>query len=195
MKLSERFQEGFELAFELHASQERKGSKVPYMGHLLGVAAIVIDDGGTENEAIAALLHDGPEDQGGLATLERIRQEFGDEVADIVKALSDTFEEKKPEWKQRKIDYLEELSKTPDDDLGAKILRVSLADKVYNVRAIAFDYGSEGEKVWDRFNGSKEDSLWYYRSLGEVYSEKLGADEPLVKAYLRDEANLRSLGQ
>lgn len=195
MKLSERFQKGFELAFELHGNHERKGSGVPYMGHLLGVTAIVIDDGGTENEAIAALLHDGPEDQGGLATLERIRRDFGDEVADIVKALSDTFEEEKPEWKQRKEDYLDKLRQTPDDDLGSKILRVSLADKIYNVRAIAFDYDVEGEKVWDRFSASMEDSLWYYKSLGEVYSEKLGSDGPLIKAYLRDEANLRSLGQ
>ena len=165
---------------------------VPYMGHLLGVAAIVNDDGGSENEIIAALLHDGPEDHGGLETLNLIRENFGDEVADIVEALSDTFKDDKPEWKQRKVAYLGSLREKPDDELSRKVLRVSLADKLYNVRAIALDWEREGDGVWARFRASREDQLWYYESLGAIYHEKLG-DSPLVRTYLSAEAALREL--
>lgn len=193
MKLGEEFERAFDLALELHGEDERKGSKVPYMGHLLGVTAIVIDDGGSESEIIAALLHDGPEDHDGRETLRRIRQEFGDEVADIVEALSDTFEKEKPEWKQRKTDYFQSLRNKPDNELTKKVLRVSIADKLYNARAVSFDFGREGDEVWSRFNAPKDDQLWYYRSLGEIYSEKLGSDNPLVKAYLKAEADLKQL--
>jgi len=192
MKLSERFGKAFDLAFELHGGGERKGSGVPYMGHLLGVTAIVIDDGGSEDEAIAALLHDGPEDEGGKETLERIRKEFGDEVAGIVEALSDTFEAVKPPWKERKQVYLDKLRDKPDTELTGKILRVSMADKIHNARAVKFDWQREGEKVFNHFNASKEETLWYYRTLGEIYQEKLG-DTPLVKTYLQAEAELREL--
>ena len=176
----DRLKHAFSLALELHGNQTRKGSQIPYIGHLLGVTAIVIDDGGSEPEVIAALLHDGPEDAGGEATLARIREEFGDEVADIVNLLSDTFEDPKPPWKARKEEYLAHLEALPADDFGRKVLRVSLADKLHNVRSILLDRHEIGEKIWDRFNGGKDGSLWYYQSLASIYEEKLGGEAPVV---------------
>lgn len=170
----ERFRRAFDLALELHGGDTRKGSEIPYMGHLLGVTSIVIDDGGSESEVLAALLHDGPEDAGGEETLERIRGEFGYEVAEIVDHLSDTFEDPKPPWKERKARYLAELSAMPADELGRKVLRVSLADKLHNVRSILLDKHDAGEHIWDRFNASKQESLWYYRTLADIYRESLG---------------------
>lgn len=179
----DRFSRAFSLALELHGGQTRKGSEIPYMGHLLGVTAIVIDDSGSESEVISALLHDGPEDAGGEGTLARIREEFGDEVAEIVDHLSDTFEDPKPPWKARKEEYLAHLENLPADDFGRKVLRVSLADKLHNVRSILLDRHEAGEQIWDRFNGGKEGSLWYYQSLAEIYEVKLGDDTPLVLGF------------
>lgn len=181
----------FELAQRLHGEQARKGSEIPYLGHLLGVTSIVIDDGGSENEIIAALLHDGPEDAGGEETLALIREEFGDEVAAIVDHLSDTFEDPKPPWKARKEKYLADLENLPVDELGRKVLRISLADKLHNVRSILLDLDRVGDDVWDRFTGGKEGSLWYYQSLADIYGAKLGEEEPLVLAY---EAAVTELG-
>jgi len=115
------FRKAFGLALELHGNQTRKGSEIPYMGHLLGVTSIVIDDGGSDSEVLAALLHDGPEDSGGEETLALIRNEFGDEVAQIVDHLSDTFEDPKPPWRERKEKYLAELEELPVDDFGRKV--------------------------------------------------------------------------
>lgn len=168
------FERAVSLALELHGAQTRKGSKIPYLGHLLGVTAIVIDDGGSEAEVIAALLHDGPEDAGGEATLARIREEFGVEVAEIVDHLSDTFENPKPPWKERKETYLEGLRAMPEDDLSRKVLRVSLADKLHNARSILLDRHDSGEVIWDRFTGKRDGSLWYYETLADIYEEKLG---------------------
>lgn len=179
----DRFTRAIDLALELHGDQTRKGSEIPYMGHLLGVTSIVIDDGGSESEILAALLHDGPEDAGGEATLARIRDEFGDEVAEIVDHLSDTFEDPKPEWLARKESYLASLKAMPADDFGRKVLRVSLADKLHNVRSILLDRDEEGEVIWDRFTGTKEGSLWYYQSLADIYEDKLG-ETPLVHEYV-----------
>jgi (p)ppGpp synthase/HD superfamily hydrolase len=163
--LGDRFRRALVFAFDLHGGQVRKGSKgIPYIGHLLGVTSIVIEDGGDEDEAIAALLHDGPEDQGGRATLERIRNEFGDRVAGIVERCSDTLDDPKPPWRERKEAYLAHLEEAPDE-----VLRVSLADKLHNARAILSDYREVGEGLWSRFNGTREESLWYYRSLVEIF--------------------------
>jgi (p)ppGpp synthase/HD superfamily hydrolase len=163
--LGDRFRRALVFAFDLHGGQVRKGSKgIPYIGHLLGVTSIVIEDGGDEDEAIAALLHDGPEDQGGRATLERIRNEFGDRVAGIVEGCSDTLDDPKPPWRERKEAYLAHLEEAPDE-----VLRVSLADKLHNARAILSDYREVGEGLWSRFNGTREESLWYYRSLVEIF--------------------------
>jgi (p)ppGpp synthase/HD superfamily hydrolase len=166
--LGDRFRRALGFAFDLHRGQVRKGIEgIPYVGHLLGVASIVIEDGGDEDEAIAALLHDGAEDQGGRATLERIRNEFGDRVAGIVEGCSDTLEDPKPPWRERKEAYLAHLEHAPPE-----VLRVSVADKLHNARAILSDYREVGEELWSRFRGTREESLWYYRSLVEIFARR-----------------------
>ena len=168
--LSPAFTEAVELARELHAGQVRKGTEIPYLSHLLAVASLVLDAGGTEHEAIAALLHDAAEDAGGRATLERIRAQFGDEVAGIVEACSDTLAEQKEPWPERKRRYIAHLE---DPDLPHGALLVSLADKLHNARAIVFDLRLHGDALWERFRtGSGPDQLWYYRSLAEVFARR-----------------------
>jgi (p)ppGpp synthase/HD superfamily hydrolase len=173
MLLTQRFKEALDYALELHGDQQRKGSDTPYIAHLLAVASLVLEDGGDEEQAIAALLHDAPEDQGGLDTLEAIRQRFGDRVADIVHGCTDTYEMPKPPWRQRKENYLEHLRMAPED-----VRRVSLADKLHNARSILTDLLRSGEDVWARFNGGKEGTLWYYRSLLFVFRSR--GELPLV---------------
>ena len=127
------------------------------------MAAIVLEYGGTEDQAIAALLHDAVEDQGGEPTLRIIRQQFGDAVADIVDGCTDTDETPKPPWKQRKLDYLAHLPSAPPS-----VLLVAAADKLANARSILVDHREAGEQLWRRFSASKDETLWYYRSLAEV---------------------------
>uniref|UniRef100_A0A5Q5CC23 Metal dependent phosphohydrolase n=1 Tax=Mycobacterium sp. (strain JLS) TaxID=164757 RepID=A0A5Q5CC23_MYCSJ len=165
MRLTERFDEALAYASALHRSQTRKGSDIPYIGHLLSVAGLVIEGGGTETEAIAGLLHDAAEDQGGEQTLDEIRTKFGAEVADIVDECSDTMVTPKPPWRQRKEDYIAHVGKASD----ATIL-VSLADKLDNARAILRDLRRFGPPLWERFStADPQDHLWYYKSLLEVY--------------------------
>jgi (p)ppGpp synthase/HD superfamily hydrolase len=164
--LTSRFEEAFIYASRLHAKQNRKGTKIPYIAHLLGVTALVLENGGDEDEAVAALLHDAVEDQGGLRTLQEIHRRFGDRVADIVDGLTDTYSFPKPPWRERKIYYIDHLrSASPE------VRRVSLADKLHNARAILFTLQTEGEKTWDRFHGGKSGMLWYYRTLVSVFQE------------------------
>ena len=181
MELSERFAQAFEYAFQLHRRQKRKGSGVPYLEHLLAVAALTLQDGGGEDEAIAGLLHDAVEDQGGLAALTEIRRRFGERVAQIVADCSDSFTNPKPPWRERKAAYLLRLRGAPPE-----VLRVSLADKLDNARAILTDLQTDGEALWGRFNGGKAGTLWYYRALVEVFqaqsrSPMLGELERVVK--------------
>ena len=165
-QLSTRFEQALVYATRLHAPQRRKGTDIPYVSHLLAVTSLVLEAGGDEEEAIAALLHDGPEDQGGRETLAEIRERFGDRVGDIVAACSDTFEAKKPAWKTRKQAYLDHLR-----DAAPSVLLVSCADKLHNARAILADYRRHGETLWDRFNGGREDVLWYYSELARIFGE------------------------
>lgn len=165
--LGPRFTRALELAYELHAGQTRKGSGVPYFGHLLGVTSIVVETGASEDEAIAALLHDAAEDQGGRETLERIRSEFGDGVAEIVESCSDSLGEPKLPWRERKRAYLEHLAEASEP-----ALRVSLADKLHNVRTIVVDYRDAGESLWDRFNADRDEVLAYYRALAAIFSRR-----------------------
>ncbi|HEY3019709.1 MAG TPA: HD domain-containing protein [Solirubrobacteraceae bacterium] len=168
--LSPAFSEAVELARELHAGQVRKGTEIPYLSHLLAVASLVLDAGGSEQEAIAALLHDAAEDAGGQATLERIRRQFGDGVAGIVAACSDTLAEDKEPWPERKQRYIAHLD---DPDLPDGALLVSLADKLHNARAIVFDLRLHGDALWERFRtGSGPDQLWYYRSLAAAFARR-----------------------
>jgi (p)ppGpp synthase/HD superfamily hydrolase len=163
--LTERFDEALAYASNLHRTQERKGGDIPYIGHLLSVASLVIEGGGDETQAIAGLLHDAVEDQGGAKTLAEIREKFGDEVAKIVDECSDTDEVPKPPWKPRKERYINHLGYASK----ATIL-VSLADKVDNARAILRDYRTDGPAVFQRFNEKNpREHVWYYRELLKVY--------------------------
>lgn len=183
--LTDRFGEALEYAAKVHRTQRRKGSGIPYVAHLLAVCSLVLEDGGNEDEAIAALLHDAPEDQGGEETLAEIRERFGDDVAEIVAGCSDTFEIPKPPWRPRKQAYIDHLADAPPS-----VLRVSCADKVHNARSILEDYREVGEAVFDRFNGRKEGTLWYYGELGKVFTKrKPGA---LANDLQRTVAKLRS---
>jgi len=172
---SERFENALIYAHQLHKDQVRKGTEIPYISHLLAVSSLVIEVGGDEDEAIAALLHDGPEDQGGEETLNEIREQFGDRVASIVAECSDTFEDPKPPWKERKEKYIQHLKIASES-----ALKVSCADKLHNVRSILSDYKTIGEKLWERFTGGKEGTLWYYQALVETY-KKTSAPGNLVK--------------
>lgn len=166
--LSERFEQALPFAAVTHRSQVRKGSGIPYIGHLLGVCSLVIEDGGSEDEVIAALLHDAAEDQGGEQMLGEIRERFGDQVAEIVEACSDTLQTPKPPWQNRKQAYLEHLGHQPEP-----VLRVSLADKLFNARAILRDYLVVDEELWDRFQTGRDGQLWYYRQLADHFSTLL----------------------
>jgi (p)ppGpp synthase/HD superfamily hydrolase len=166
VKLGERFTEALLYARQLHAAQYRKGSGVPYLAHLLGVTALVLEDGGSENEAIAALLHDAVEDQGGRAVLEQIRLRFGPAVAELVQELSDSDGMPQKPWRTRKEAYLQRLwSASP------AVRRVSLADKLHNARALLQSLDLAGEAVWERFRGGKVGTLWYYRSLADLFAQ------------------------
>jgi (p)ppGpp synthase/HD superfamily hydrolase len=167
-KFGPRFEQAFTLANRLHAGQTRKSTSIPYISHLLGVAALVITDGGSEEEAVAALLHDAAEDQGGEATLALIEEQFGARVARIVADSSDTFEDPKPPWRERKESHLARMQ-----HVEADTCRVMLADKVYNSRTLLNDLYREGEAAWDKFNGGKEGTLWYYREMHALLSAKL----------------------
>jgi (p)ppGpp synthase/HD superfamily hydrolase len=175
MPETERFQEALTLAAELHAGQTRKGTEVPYISHLLGVTALVLQDGGGEDEAIAALLHDAAEDRGGEETLALIRQRFGEQVAEIVEAASDTLEDPKPPWRERKEAHLAHVK-----GVSPQTCRVLLADKLYNARSVLRDLRLQGNRVWDKFKGKKDGTLWYYRQMHTL----LAAKKP---GYLADE--------
>src|SRR5215210_4381152 len=163
MPYTEKFEKALVRASRLHRDQVRKGTDVPYITHLLAVASIVGENGGTEDEVVAALLHDAPEDQGGEVRLEEIRAHFGDEVAEIVDGCTDTYEDPKPPWRERKERYLAHLASATDS-----VRLVSSADKLHNARTVLADYRLVGEDLWTRFNGKKEGTLWYYRAVAEA---------------------------
>jgi GTP pyrophosphokinase len=168
MKLSPLFEAAIQFALTAHKNQLRKGTQVPYVSHLLAVASIVLDYGGDEDEAIAALLHDSVEDCG--VDSEEIRRRFGDKAANIVVACSDSLEknpDNKAVWRPRKEAYLEHLKTAPPS-----VLLVSAADKVHNVRSIVKDFREIGHTVWARFKGGKDGSLWYYQSLVEIFKQR-----------------------
>ncbi|HEU4693345.1 MAG TPA: HD domain-containing protein [Vicinamibacterales bacterium] len=169
IQLTSRFDEAVRYAREVHASQTRKGTDTPYIGHLIGVSSIVLDDGGTEDEAISALLHDAPEDHGGRERLDDIRGRFGEGVAAIVADCTDSWETPTRPWSERKKAYVERAS-----TLGPSSLRVSAADKVHNAYAILRDLRNMGERVWERFNAGPDDVMDYYESLVRAYRKAGG---------------------
>jgi (p)ppGpp synthase/HD superfamily hydrolase len=171
MPYGEKFEHALPYAARLHRDQVRKGTSTPYITHLLAVASIVGENGGTEDEVVAALLHDAPEDQGGGARLNEIRAQFGDEVAEIVDGCTDTYETPKPPWRERKERYLAHLA-----NASGSVRLVSSADKLHNARTVLSDYRLLGEDLWTRFNGGKEGTLWYYRAIVGA----LQGDGPIV---------------
>jgi (p)ppGpp synthase/HD superfamily hydrolase len=167
MPYGEKFERALIYASRLHKDQVRKGTSTPYITHLLAVASIVGENGGTEDEVVAALLHDAPEDRGGEATLREIRACFGDKVAEIVEGCTDTYEDPKPPWRERKERYLAHLASASDS-----VRLVSSADKLHNARTVLSDYRLLGEDLWTRFNGKKEGTLWYYRAIVDTLPGK-----------------------
>ena len=180
--LTQRYADAVAYASALHAGQARKSTTIPYISHLLGVSSLILEAGGDEDMAIAGLLHDGPEDQGGRAILDDILTRFGPRVASIVEGCTDSFaenpEEKEP-WRTRKEKYIAHL-KVADDDA----LTVSLADKLHNARAIVSDLMITGPETWDRFNATADDILWYYQEILDVGTIRQG--NPFLVANLRE---------
>ncbi len=170
--LGPRFEEALAYATDLHRVQLRKGGSIPYVGHLLIVTGTVIEWGGDEDQAIAALLHDAVEDQGHSGeTAAEIRRRFGDRVAAFVEGLGGTDECPKPPWKQRRKDYFEKLK---DEDF--EVVLISAADKLHNSRAILSDFIEKGDELWKRFTIKDQSGLpqlWYFRELLEIYEERL----------------------
>jgi (p)ppGpp synthase/HD superfamily hydrolase len=165
--LTTRFDEALVLAAELHRTQTRKATNVPYVAHVLAVAALALEHGADEDQAIAALLHDAVEDQGGMATAARIRARFGPRVHDLVLALTDATVVPKPPWRARKETYLTHLRTAPAD-----VLLVSACDKVHNARAIVADHAEHGAALWQRFSGGRDGTLWYYRELAAIFRSR-----------------------
>jgi (p)ppGpp synthase/HD superfamily hydrolase len=179
--LNDDFDRALLLATSHHRRQLRKGGAgTPYVAHLLAVTSLVLEMGGTEDEAIGALLHDAVEDGGGPAMLERIRAEFGGDVARIVQANSDTDEDPTPPWGQRKRAYIAAMAtKAPDE------LRVSLADKLHNARSILIDFRTFGDELWKRFKpGAGEPVRSYYRDLYVAFSARAADMGPQARPLL-----------
>ncbi|HUS16948.1 MAG TPA: HD domain-containing protein [Chloroflexia bacterium] len=186
MPLTARFEDALLTASRLHATQIRKGSGVPYIAHLLAVSALVLENGGDEDTAIAALLHDAVEDQGGTATREAIRAQFGERVAAIVDGCTDADVLPKPPWRARKEAYIAHLATAP-----RAVRLVSSADKLHNARSILADYRVLGDTLWERFTGGKAGTLWYYRALTTAYQAVEGT--PLVAELDRVVSELEQL--
>lgn len=185
-ELTSRFDDALAFTHEVHRLQRRKGNGTPYIGHLLGVASIVLDDGGSEDEAIGALLHDAAEDHGGRPRLDEIRSRFGASVATIVEDCTDSWETPKRPWIERKRDYVEHARA-----LAAPSLRVAAADKVHNAYAILRDLRNTGEAVWERFNAPADDVVAYYESLVRSFRQAGGGKlveelERIVKGIQRE---------
>jgi len=166
--LTDRFDRALAYASEAHRNQVRKGTSTPYLAHLLAVAALVLEHGGDEDQAIAGLLHDTAEDAGGEERLADIRDRFGDRVAAIVDACTDTYQSPKPPWRHRKEAFLARLPTVPGD-----ALLVMAADKVHNAGSILADLDEHGDAVWGRFSAPPPDQVWYYRSLAGVLGRLL----------------------
>jgi (p)ppGpp synthase/HD superfamily hydrolase len=182
-----RFESALSFAAALHRTQLRKASSIPYVAHLLAVASLVIEHGGDEDEAIAALLHDAIEDQGGSIVGEEIRRQFGDRVTETVIACSDTFTVPKPPWRERKQSHLDHVAHA-----SAAVKLVIAADKLHNARSLLSDYRRLGETLWSHFHGGKAGTLWYYRAALEAV--RSGAPADLVLQLDDAVAQLERLG-
>ena len=190
-RLTEHFDRAVQYANRIHADQTRKGTDVPYMTHLLGVASLVLENGAqSEEEVIGALLHDAAEDQGGRPRLEDIREQFGEQVGHIVDACTDSYENPKPPWRPRKEAYVTHVRELVERGGDEPALRVSLADKLHNTRAIIADVRESGDAVFERFNGKKDGTIWYYAALVDAFR---GFPNRMVGELEREVAELRRL--
>jgi len=178
--------EALTYATRIHGGQLRKKTRIPYIAHIIGVAAIAMEYGANETEAIAALLHDAVEDCGGAKRLRDIERKFGKKVAQIVDGCTDTDRTPKPPWLERKKAYVAHVRHAP---MPTKL--VSASDKLHNIRAILMDYRKEGESLWSRFNAGKHGALWYYRALVNAFTGK--RIEPLVQELNRTLTQLELL--
>jgi len=183
MIFSPRFQDAFQLMMEIHGKDGRKGTPIPFVAHLLGVCSLVLVDAGDEDEAIAALLHDALEDHPEKLSRSDIEARFGRRVREIVELCTDTSREyaggPKEPWRQRKLAYIDHVAHA-----GPSGLRVPLADKVDNLRAILRDYRQLGDRLWSRFNAGKTEQLWYYRSLATAFRQA-GVTGPMFDEFER----------
>jgi (p)ppGpp synthase/HD superfamily hydrolase len=186
--ITRRFIAALGYAARVHARQVRKRTGRPYIGHLLSVTSIVIEYGGDEEMAIAALLHDAVEDQGGLPRLREIRKKFGARVARIVDGCTDSYTEPKPPWRDRKLAYLQRVA-----DEKADVRLVSAADKLSNARETLYELRVHGDCVFEKFEGKKDGTLWYYRVLVDVYRKAGGG--PLVDELDRVVTDLEALAK
>ncbi len=182
--LTARFDEALAFASQVHRTQSRKGGAIPYIAHLLAVTALVLENGGDEDTAIAALLHDTVEDQGGLPMLERVRAAFGPRVAAIVMEVSDNEGDPKPPWKTRKQSFIEAVP-----HLSSEARLIALADKLHNVRSTIDEFRRVGDVVWTRFHGRRDGTLWYYRevlaALNVPRADTQVTNEPLLQELTR----------
>lgn len=184
--LTERFERALIYATRLHGEQRRKGSGVPYISHLIAVCALTIEYGGDEDEAIAALLHDAIEDQGGEAARAEILRHFGSRVTEIVEGCTDTDESPKPPWRARKEAYVRHVA-----EATASVRLVSACDKIHNARSLAMDYRVSGEELWGRFTGGRRGTLWYYRAM--VNALRAAGVSPVVEELDRVVSELENL--
>ena len=171
--LGPRFASALSYTATLHATQLRKGTKTPYVSHLLAVAALAIEYGANEDEAIAALLHDSIEDQGGAEVRRRITALFGQTVADIVEGCTDTDVTPKPPWRERKERYIAHVKET-----SPSVRLVSMCDKLHNARSLIMDLRGKRADLWSRFSAGRDETCWYYRQLVNVFRETLRHDPP-----------------
>ena len=186
LALSPRYSDALQFCFEIHKDQRRKGGNVPYVSHLLAVSAMVMEQGGNEDEAIAALLHDSAEDCGGLPMLEQVRNRFGDKVASIVEGCTDSLSEdpdNKESWKVRKERYIAHLRQA-----DRSTLLVAACDKFHNLSNTVRDLNAHGKQVWSRFNKGPEDQVWYY---SECISAFEAVELPVAKELQRELAVLK----
>lgn len=167
MGLSQQFKKAMEVAFRIHREQTRKGTEIPYMSHVMAVSSLAMENGATETEAIAALLHDVIEDSDGKYTPKDLEYDFGPEICKIVLELSDTTEHPKPPWKERKLKYISHMQK----DASKSAILISACDKFHNLTCIYNDFQKENLKLWERFNAEASDILWYYYELYKVFKE------------------------
>jgi (p)ppGpp synthase/HD superfamily hydrolase len=185
-RLTSNFARALTYAFRLHGGKLRKKTKIPDIGHILGVTAIALEYGANETEAIAALLHDAVEDAGGRKRLSDIEREFGSAVAKIVDGCTDSYAEPKPPWLERKKAYVAHVRST-----SSSTKLVSAADKLQNVRSLLRCYREESDRLWQRYDCGKEGALWYYRALVKAFTGK--RIQPLVWELDRALSELESL--